>query len=1414
MSQPIDSSDANRSVPDVAAASQADTGLSPVVVPKSTNPYPGLRPFEEEDSALFFGRVQHISDLLSRLRSNRFLAVIGVSGSGKSSLVRAGLIPVLRQGFLAGAGERWRTILLRPGKVPVSAIAIKLDETFGPTCRAKEVLEDSCGGILEIANRYLDLRENLLIVVDQFEEVFRYKHLISNDRPEERIHAVAQASAFVSLLLNAIEDDRCHVIITMRSDYLGDCAQFQGLPEQLNKGQYLISRLSPDEQREIIVRPVWTRHAKISELLVQRLLDDVGSEPQELPVLQHVLSRIWKDWENRGSEGVIGVSNLDNVGGFDNAMDWHAEDVYKTLPSQDHKWIVKRLFQRITLKGTSEHPIRRAETLADIRSVIADLGQDVDQILRDVIVRMRERDVGFLTSPEVGELKEDSVVDISHESLCWLWKRLKSWVEEEAESAELYARVSKLAKLNRRSSKQQGLYTDPGLNYVLQTYHPGEVSHHDPDRIDPWSKAWSLAYGKSWGLTHRYLKRSERRKRLVTIGKVGSFALFALCAILFAAVLFITEGKRADEFASRAEFHRAQLGAATQERAALLDIESRKTRSRPSNSDLASWESFDRIVSGASLGHLDADVVRLFVTGNNRIIAIFRPPDAQHVPRPVAFTVNTMKRDDSFVQSLEDMTAVSSSGRYAASACEGSKAKLWDTRSDIRKIFSVDCTNSIAQIEEPKRSDMVRNALQRIVTVENASTTTASVRVLDLNGDGTALFEMKDVPLMAEAISPNGQYIAIALKTETGPVVELRDLSALKRGPETVSPVSESAPIAFSPDGRFLAIGMADGYITLFDFQGHRPPARSILKVRRRSKVKQFPVSALAFSNTIRPRLLAYSEDGYQNIARVVRIEQVGSQIEGEFLWSDYFGRRVGQLVFSPRDTYLGLALDENTARVKIAVTGFETARLTQTGRALSMAFDLSESVAFSSNENHEVVRFPTNAAISPEWAEFGCSEPQGVSISENGGTAVASCVRTDSQSLVQPVVELFRFDSSVKRAGIMPPTSILATGQSFSRKDNKGYLCHTAVSSDGSVVAAQCNEKIEVFDLNGGGNWTVSGDFTRGSPGLKASNECQKIPLAVALNQTGSLLAVGDDCGRVFTYDVDRKKAVTEHSRSALVASKLAALLEHKAMEKSDILRIQNLPTIAWGITSLSFSPDSRTLALGSSFGTLWLEEVSDLQRPLWAQLLDGTIGMMEFSPDSGKLIAAAGGAAYIFNAQDGNQLRRVSELGSIFTAVDFSDNGQLVAAATSNGKIKILDLSFPGPTKIAERFETWLESAAPAADATLSASQTVYALRFGAEKNMDDPAKPGVGILQVWANRDQTLASSDSDERDKSLALTHHNFDIDGRIKSLCSRLREDLVVPPDLSYRSVCGTKEAPPSGVRNSFSGPTKPLASPN
>jgi hypothetical protein len=436
--------------------------------PESVNPFPGLRPFRENEEHLFFGRESQVDSMIDTLAATRLLAVVGTSGSGKSSLVNCGLFPALHRGLMAKAGTSWRIAPFRPGSNPLRSMAralardkvlftgfdsgiLSLDSMIEATLRLSKL------GLVDVYEQaHLGKGINLLVVVDQFEELFRY-----GTQSEE-------AAAFVKLLLGAIGQIAypIFVVLTMRSDFLGDCTQFPGLPEAINEGQYLVPRLAREERRAAIAGPVGVGGARITPVLLTRLVNDVGDNPDQLSILQHALNRTWTEWQrSTGGGGPLDLPHYQAIGTMAHALDRHAEDAYEELGTERQKRICEKIFKALTDTGTDPRGIRRPTSLARLCGSAGVDPNEPEEVIR-VIDVFRDPSRSFLVPPWPEPLDRDSVIDISHESLMRVWERLKVWTTEEARSARLYRRLSEAAALH--AAGQHSLWHGPELQLALQ----------------------------------------------------------------------------------------------------------------------------------------------------------------------------------------------------------------------------------------------------------------------------------------------------------------------------------------------------------------------------------------------------------------------------------------------------------------------------------------------------------------------------------------------------------------------------------------------------------------------------------------------------------------------------------------------------------------------------------------------------------------------------------------------------------------------------------------------------------------------------------------------------------------------------------------------------------------------------------
>lgn len=416
-------------------------------------PFPGLRPFGYADRLFFFGREEHIYALYRLFDYSRFVAVVGSSGSGKSSLVRAGLLPMLND--TRGPCGPWRFVVLRPGDSPMNALVGALVTLAGDAAEdeiQRDILRQRIGFALRrssfgIAKAIEEIPElatsTILIVVDQFEELFRYdtESSASGNRKADQPVFRDEAARFVRLLLEAARDAgrRIFILITMRSDFIGDCSRYFGLPEVVSGSQFLTPALTRDQLEDAIRKPIEKAGGSVDAILIERLLNDVAAEPDQLPVLQHCLLRLWNEAVADAAPGIPRLQEVHYraVGGIANALSQHADEVMLSLAG--HEDAVRLLFQALSERDREGRATRRAIQFGQL---LAETGATRDE-LSIIIDRLRAEDCSFVVTPgDAGPHISDSTrIDVVHEALLRRWDKIsgpQGWLALEEADARRY----------------------------------------------------------------------------------------------------------------------------------------------------------------------------------------------------------------------------------------------------------------------------------------------------------------------------------------------------------------------------------------------------------------------------------------------------------------------------------------------------------------------------------------------------------------------------------------------------------------------------------------------------------------------------------------------------------------------------------------------------------------------------------------------------------------------------------------------------------------------------------------------------------------------------------------------------------------------------------------------------------------
>lgn len=528
---------------------------APVRVTLPKLPYPGLRPFEKHEWPIFFGRELIVDEVVGRLLQHHVVSVHGSSGSGKSSLIRAGVLPRLEQEH-ASSGMTWRTCAMTPGNDPLGNLA----RALGELARSGSSL-DSGLALRRLLNRgrsagvpvtdWLDGGSDNLtcILVDQFEELFQFAKTNED-----------QATLFADFLIG-VADARpqgLFVILTMRSDYLGACTRVQGFAEMVNATQYLLPRMSRDDLLRAIREPATLYGGQVTRALAERLMADAAGSQDELPLIQHALMRLWVERstgrkanaplhagpgstsEDRSGASNLGLEDYEDRGGLAGLLSDHADAVAKEaqvdcIRSQTEHAVVESIFRALTEINAERQAIRRPQTLAHLIE-IAGAGEET---VRCVIDRFRADGVSFLRPYGSAPIALEHPVDISHEALIRCWRRLSNpadgWLVREFRDGLVW-----------RSLLVQAESFERERSHVLSPATTEERSQW-MRQLNP---AWAQRYGGGWkrvgallGESEKERSRAERRK---VLGRAGLVAILLLVVAVGFGSLALMEAREAE----------------------------------------------------------------------------------------------------------------------------------------------------------------------------------------------------------------------------------------------------------------------------------------------------------------------------------------------------------------------------------------------------------------------------------------------------------------------------------------------------------------------------------------------------------------------------------------------------------------------------------------------------------------------------------------------------------------------------------------------------------------------------------------------------------------------------------------------------------------------------------------------------
>ena len=503
-------------------------------------PYTGLRSFTEEESLYFKGRDLQVDQITSLLEQNKFLMVTGASGEGKSSLIYAGLIPNARAGFFKAKYTNWVVADFRPERSPIHNMADALAKTFNSkTATIETELRRGYSSLIDLytnSDFYIDeaaeqweqlgdnekkdrkrKAANLMILVDQFEEFFTNPENFYNEAPSQDSQIVVNLvleTARIAIKRNI----PVYIVCTMRSDYIGQCSAFRGLPEYIGFSQFFVPRLKRKDLKQVIEEPAILSGNRISQRLIERVVYDIADGVDQLPILQHALSQVWlaadkgqqeMDLIHYAKVGGMPANELPDEQqvvflkwfealpavrqkyyqdtGLHKVIEIHASVLYENawsyynnkhtdnpISQQEAKRIIALTFSCLT-KIDNSRAVRNRMTLGEITGII-NSPSCTPEVISEVLSIYREEGNSFIrpfktADPVTHTISTATVLDVTHESLIRNWNKLNTWANTEFEFYSTYLDFKKQLDRWKTSKKNSGFLLPIGpLTYFESWY--------------------------------------------------------------------------------------------------------------------------------------------------------------------------------------------------------------------------------------------------------------------------------------------------------------------------------------------------------------------------------------------------------------------------------------------------------------------------------------------------------------------------------------------------------------------------------------------------------------------------------------------------------------------------------------------------------------------------------------------------------------------------------------------------------------------------------------------------------------------------------------------------------------------------------------------------------------------------------
>ncbi|MFG2004589.1 AAA family ATPase [Spirillospora sp. NPDC048911] len=1166
---------------DAAATPPSGDGAEPC-------PYQGLAPFEADRTELFFGRARATRGLLDRLaprvrERGSILLVSGASGVGKSSLLRAGLIPALAEGMLPVSGsEHWPRLLITPTSDPSHALAEAWAKAHG-------------GSVDEVAGRLRDdpgraLADpagpdgRLVLVVDQFEELFT---LVTGERERQSfvgiLHALAEGPA------------RAVVVVGLRADYWDRCAAYPQFAEAIQDGQVIVEPMTESDLRLAVTGPAAAVGLEIEPGLVDTILGDLRADrspddrydPGALPLLSQALRNTWHKREN----GRLTIRSYEEAGQVRDSVRRTADEVLQRLPAADRA-VAFKLFRRMTVIAPGGRAARRPATLTELHA--AALAPSVPAAER------RDR-VGALLSAFAGRrliTLHEETAEIAHDALLAAWPALRQWLEPDLTAQAVYERLIDDAGQWAEHGR------DPAFLYrgvrLLSVDDSRPRWDGDPASFPPPGPTAAAFLGAS----EREARRAGRRRRAV-------MAVLAVASVLtlIAAVLALDAADDADhqrdlavsrQLAAQSEvaddpIARTLLAVAAWRIAPTVEARHRllDAAANPGRGKLTGHESEVRTVV------FSPDGKRVATGSADRTARLWDPASRRQLGAPFVHP-----RDECGTAGVKAVFAVQ--GRMLVTSCL-STVRFWDIATH-------------RQIGAPLDSGGVVSALA--VAPDGRTLAIASlqgtVRLWDVTARRWISGPMGHADpgvlnaVNAVAFTTGGKRLVTAGADRAA---RLWDTATSRQlGAPFEGHTREINDVSPSPDGTAFATAASDGTVRLWNLTTHRQIGAALTARDGRAALWSVAYSPDG------TRLATGGSDGFTRFWDVAGHEQVGME-----LGDNHFA--VQRVAFSPDGRLVAAAGADSVVRLGDPVTYQQVGGALRGSSIVAMSPDGKIVAAAGTKGSGPVVRFWSAATRRPigDPDESADGQPAGGRPADGG------------RATLRGVVHVLGFARDGRTLTAVGPDGVrtwdTATGRPAGPATTLGQRTGNGrLTADGRLLAAQQNQSIVFWDV---------GARRETGPRITVPGHTEVIS-AMAVSPDGTTLATAGFDRKVRVFDIATRRPVggpvgiaSNGMIDALAFSPdsrvLAATADDQTVRLWDVARRRPIGAALTGhtgaVTAMAFSPDGTVLATGAMDGSLRLWDLltyRQLGHPLTGQERGGIAGIA-YGPD-GRTVATAG--------------------------------------------------------------------------------------------------------------------------------------------------------------------------------------------